>query len=610
MGSTDEEGAKGGLPLVLDVDVLVVGAGPSGASLSCFLASYGVNALMISDVSAPMTHPRANYFNMAGLECLREIGLEEKALEIGFPVSEYSPYTRFCNTLAGEEIYRAYAHGSDPHRHGEYHDASPSGILCLCQTKLEHLLLGYAADHGVPTRWNTRLLTFAEDRKSDTVLAVLENTLTQQRSMVRCKYLAAADGANSSILPMLDIPVVVEASSGSVTSVHVEADLGHLASPTPALLNYLGCLDAPQPLYGPIGIAHFIEPWKTWSLSLFPHPSCTQEPTDEMVMTRIKELIGDDSVHYEVKGIKTWALKNIYAEKYSQGKVYCVGNAVHQHPPFGGLGTSTCLEDAFNLAWKFAHVLQGKAGKSLLDSYSNERQPAGKYVVGRTALNGILNFKVFGMMGYLDGETTMDRRARMSDLLKEDSPEGESLRCEFRKAVQDLGDERHNVGAVMNQWYKSDAVYSQDELEEPPWPKTESERSCKVYTSTYPGWRVPHAWLSVSQKERGGRKPLVSTRDLVGHGKFVILTGIGGKNLWAPEAKKAGLALGVDIEVLGIGWGQDYEDTFFRWSEVRQVSERGAVLVRPDRTVAWRAQGSPADAPSTLEDVLRSVLCL
>lgn len=64
-----------------------------------------------------LIHDHSVHTNKTTLECLREIGIEAKAREVSWPVSEYSTYTRFCKTLVGEEIYRAYVFGNDPHRH-------------------------------------------------------------------------------------------------------------------------------------------------------------------------------------------------------------------------------------------------------------------------------------------------------------------------------------------------------------------------------------------------------------------------------------------------------------------------------------------------------------
>ncbi|KAG9386545.1 UbiH 2-polyprenyl-6-methoxyphenol hydroxylase [Pyrenophora tritici-repentis] len=120
-----------------ETDVLIVGAGPSGTSLGSFLGLQGIEGLIISEKPCPPSHPRANYLHMAGLECLREIGLEEKARAISYPVPEYSTWTRLVETMTGEEVYRAHVFGNSPHRKGEYYDASPSEALCLCQTDLE-----------------------------------------------------------------------------------------------------------------------------------------------------------------------------------------------------------------------------------------------------------------------------------------------------------------------------------------------------------------------------------------------------------------------------------------------------------------------------------------
>lgn len=443
------------------------------------------------------------------------------------------------------------------------------------------------------------------------MVAILEDTTTKSKFTVRAKYMAAADGSNSTIVKELDIPLVHGPGNGFVISVWVDADLGHLVKPTPGLLHYLDRPDKPQPEYGVMGIAHFVKPWSNWVISLFPHPSYKKlVATEEQILHRMKELVGDDTIDYKVKMISVWDFDEVYAERFSHNNIHFLGDAVHRHPPFGGLGTSTCMQDSFNLAWKLAYVLQGKASKSLLKSYNDERQPAGEYVVKRTNENGRLNFNFYGMLGYLDIHEP-NKRTEMAELLKSDSPEGETLRAKFRQAIRDLADERHGVGAMMNQWYKSDAVYVHDEKEEPDWPKTESERAHKLFVSTYPGWRVPHAWLQVPRRTPGPRLPLVSTRDIVGHGRFTVLTGIGGKALWGPAAGKVGKEIGVEIAVFGIGWGQDYEDTFFRWHDVRGVSEKGAVLVRPDRTVAWRAKepaGDGGELSAKLGKVMKSIL--
>src|SRR3954471_17536432 len=67
---------------------------------------------------------------------------------------------------------------------------------------------------------------------------------------------------------------------------------------------------------------------------------------------------------------------------------FCLGDAVHRHPPFNGLGSNTCIQDAFNLAWKIDYVMSGKAGPKLLESFSKERQPVGTNIITR-AIQGL-----------------------------------------------------------------------------------------------------------------------------------------------------------------------------------------------------------------------------
>ncbi|KAF4553276.1 FAD-binding domain-containing protein 17 [Elsinoe fawcettii] len=603
-------GESGHFSIVVDVDVLIVGAGPSGSSLACFLGKHGVKGLMVSHADGPIQHPRSIYTNMGGMECLRELGLEERISRIGRPVSDFT-YTRFCKTLVGEEIYRGYLFGSDPQRHGDYDDASPSKSICITQDELEPMLLQFAANHGFPTRWQTTLLHVREDKIHDVVYAEVRDATTGTTYSIRAKQLIAADGSNSQVVKDLELPLVHGPGNGFTTAVWIEADLTHLVKSSPGLLNYLVRPDKPAPPYGVMGNAHIVKPWNEWAVALFPHPQYKKmEATEEQLIHRVKELLGDETLDIKVKGIHVWNFEEVYAERYSQNNVHCLGDAVHRHPPFGGLGTSTCIQDAYNLAWKLAFVLQGKAHKSLLNSYNDERQPVGMYVVERTNENGRMNKALYAMLGFMGPGAGPEKQEQVHTLLRSPGPEGEAMRTKFRQAIRGLDDERHGLGAVMNQWYRSSALYTDDESDEPEWPATESDRAKKLYTGSYPGWRLPHVWLRVPRSSPGPQLPLVSTRDVTGHGRFALLTGIGGKETWQSAAELVRQSIGVDIAVFSIGMGQDYDDVFFKWYDVRGVEEEGAVLVRPDRTVAWRTQIASDDAADKLVSVTRSILGL
>jgi hypothetical protein len=100
----------------ISTDVLIVGTGPAGASLACFLAFNGVKGLMISSASSTAETPRAHYTNLAALECLRDIGLEDEYIKQGMPSQENYKHARWANTVAGEQYARSLAFGHDPKR--------------------------------------------------------------------------------------------------------------------------------------------------------------------------------------------------------------------------------------------------------------------------------------------------------------------------------------------------------------------------------------------------------------------------------------------------------------------------------------------------------------
>ena len=135
-------------------------------------------------------------------------------------------------------------------------------------------------------------------------------------------------------------------------------------------------------------------------------------------------------------------------------------------------------------------------------------------------------------------------------------------------------------------------------------PMPEYRRDAELYAqpTTWPGAKVPHTWVT-----RGGAK--VSTLDLGGRGAFTVYTGIGG-DAWVAAAAAASASLGVDVRVVCIGHGQEFEDPFGTWAELREVEDTGVVLTRPDNYVAFRAQrapGSDAEAAAARKSQVRTV---
>ena len=345
----------------------------------------------------------------------------------------------------------------------------------------------------------------------------------------------------------------------------------------------------------------------------FPGSELDFEPSRAEYLSRVKEMIDDDSIPAEILGVSRWNINEIIAERYSDGNMhvthttyypqlnqanktsFCLGDAVHRHPPFNGLGSNTCIQDAFNLAWKIAYVLKGHANPSLLDSYSAERQPVGHSVITRANQGLRDHLPVWEALGMM--EPSLPVRMQAFNELSQVSPAAAARRAKLQKAVEGTAREYHGLGIEMNQRYESKAVYVADE--EAPRPPLPEDPVLFHEITTYPGSRLPHAWLNTRVPGKH-----FSTIDVAGHGVFCLLTGIGGK-IWKKAAAGVMEKLGVEVRCCSIGWQQDFEDPYFDWARRREVEEDGCVLVRPDRFVAWRSKRMVSNCDEKLLMVMR-----
>lgn len=196
-------------------------------------------------------------------------------------------------------------------------------------------------------------------------------------------------------------------------------------------------------------------------------------------------------------------------------------------------------------------------------------------------------------------EPSVEARLATFAELSTNSPTGRQRRKEFFRDVKGTRYEFHGLGIEMNQRYHSGAVYQADQGTMPP---LKGDPILDHTRSTYPGSRLPHAWLNRSVPGRP-----ISTIDLAGKGGFTVLTGIGGEP-WKEAAIKASEALSVPVVAYSIGFRQDWEDVYFDWEDIREIEEDGCILVRPDRFIAWRVSQMLGDPANALLNVLRKIL--
>ncbi|MBN9036777.1 MAG: FAD-dependent monooxygenase [Rhizobiales bacterium] len=579
----------------ITTDVLIIGTGPAGSATAALLSTYGVENMVVNRYRWLANTPRAHITNQRTMEVLRDLGREvEDEAYLYATEQDLMGENVFCTSLAGEELGRMKSWGKHPLSRAEHQLSSPSHMNDCPQTFMEPVLFKTACSRGTQARMSTEYLSHAQD--ADGVTTICRDRLTGREVTIRSRYLVGADGGNSKVAEHAGLKFEGRMGVGGSMNIQFKADLSRYVAHRPSVLYWVM---QPGSNVGGIGmgLVRMVRPWNEW-LIVWGYDINQPEPVvDEAFATKVaRDLVGDPDLKIELQSVSTWTVNNMYATTMSNGRVFCMGDATHRHPPSNGLGSNTSIQDGFNLAWKLAMVVKGQAGPKLLDSYQDERAPVAKQIVTR-ANQSIDEFgPIFKALGLLDSIDPVKMQQNM-DARCDDTDEAERQRDEIRKAIAYKVYEFDAHGVEMNQRYSSGAVVT-DGREEPAF---EKDRELHYQPTTWPGARVPHVWVFSD----GGKK--VSTLDLTGKGRFTILTGIGGQG-WIEAARLVGKELGIEIACHTIGPRQRWQDFTGDWARAREVRDSGAVLVRPDQHVAWRAEAKATDPAAELRRVLKSVL--
>ncbi|HEY9335545.1 MAG TPA: FAD-dependent monooxygenase [Kribbella sp.] len=574
---------------MITTDVLIVGSGPAGGAASLFLSTYGIDNIVLTRYGWTANTPRAHITNQRTIELMRDMGIEDQVVDKG-TAHDLMGQTAFCTSLAGEEIGRIRTWGTHPRRLADYTEASPCLPMDLPQTLFEPILVSTAASRGARLRFNTEYESLEQD--DDGVTATVRDRLSGTTYQIRAKYLIGADGGRSKVARDIELPMAGAMDIEGSMNIVFEADLSRYVAHRPSVLYWVL---QPGAQIGGIGagLVRMVRPWNEWLIVWGYDINQPAPVVDEAMATEIvHNLVGDDTIDVKLKSTSVWSVNHMYAEKTSKGRVFCMGDAIHRHPPSNGLGSNTSIQDAYNLAWKLALVLKGQAAPKLLESYNDERAPIAQQIVDRANKSRTQFGQIFRALGM-----TPDAPAgRTIDSRKDDTPAAAEQREELRKAIE-LKDYEFNAhGVELGQRYRSSAVVD-DGTPEPPY---ERDHELYYHPTTWPGARIPHCWLT-----RGS--DTVSTLDVVGKGRFTLLTGIGG-DAWVKAAQSVSEQLGVPIEALVIGPGRELDDLYGDWARVREIPDEGCLLVRPDAHIAYRAFDQPEDATETLRQAVNGLL--
>ncbi|MEV6139958.1 FAD-dependent monooxygenase [Nocardia sp. NPDC051990] len=530
------------------VSVLIVGAGAGGLATSALLVKHGVRSLLVEKRREIFIYPKARNLSFRSLEILRGLGLADEvhALAEGASNMVVKPTLNSPEQELAFDVDAIFA---------PFDELSPEpSAQYFPQSKLEPLLLAYTRGHAGEVRYGTALSSFEQDASG--VTAVLRELDSGKSHTVRADYLVAAEGVHSHTRDTLGVPT---SGYGPIPIFVVSV---YFRAPWRQLLPELGDGDGVQVKNAEVeGI--FLVAQGDLGVFIITYLPRKGETAEQFTPQRCHDIllaaIGEP-MEVRIVDIVPWQPYEQVAAQFQRGRVLLVGDTAHTMPPFKAGGANVAIQSAHNLAWKLAAVLDGTAGPGLLTTYHAERYPVGRFCARQSLTGPALAF----------------------------------LRLDDDRPQLPAGEERPLFSMLAGYRYWSAAVVTGE-----PAPDDPDAVSLVEELRAQPGTRVPHVWL-----RRNGER--ASTLDLLGPGFTLFAADDGAR--WSVAAASTSSDLGVPIAVHCIGSAGDVVDTAGAWAAATGLASSGALLIRPDDFVGWRADEMPADPASALRRALSAIL--
>ncbi|MBQ0948510.1 FAD-dependent monooxygenase [Streptomyces sp. RK76] len=597
------------------VPVLVVGGSLVGLSTSVFLGRLGVRHTLVERHAGTSIHPRGRGNNVRTMEIFRVAGTEPDIRRAAATLADNHGILQ-APTLAGdagEWLFKQIDPGGGLARF------SPSS-WCLCsQNDLEPELLTHATNLGGDLRFGTELLSFEADTEG--VTAIVKSRETGEHTTIRADYLVAADGPRSPVREQLGIG---QSGPGdlfhNVSITFRSRRLADVVGDRRFIVCYLTDENADGALLP-------VDNRENWVFHAPWHPEqgeTVEDFTDERCAAHIRRAIGDPDLDVEITGKAPWHAAQRVARSYRSGRVLLAGDSAHEMSPTGAFGSNTGIQDAHNLAWKLAAVLEGWAGEALLDTYDTERRPVAEATSARAAHRSVEHShpgfapppvaggggpgagtpggagRGTGGPGGPGGTGGPGGPGGLGGPGGTGGPGGPGGPRGAGGAPGGGpgggGPQRGILNVALGYRYPRGAVVGAD-------PATPVVPEGLDLTGA-PGSRAPHLWVRRGQDR-------LSTLDLY-EDSLVLLSDAAQPTGWHEAA--AGVAAGMRVPLksyrVGGSPGADLipDDEETDWARAHGVTRGGAVLVRPDGFVAWRSPGPAPDPESMLRQVVGTVL--
>ncbi|WP_029049129.1 FAD-dependent oxidoreductase [Cupriavidus sp. amp6] len=331
--------------------VVVVGAGPIGLATAIDLAQRGVRVVLVDDDCTLSTGSRAICFAKRTLDIFDRLGCGERMVDKGVSWNVGKVFLR------DQQVYSFDLLPESGHRRPAF--------INLQQYYVEGFLLERAqALANIEIRWHNKVVGL--EQRADGAVLTIE---TPERCYpLAARYVVAADGSRSPMRKLLGLD-----SKGRtfrdrflIADVKMEADF-----PSERWFWF------DPPFHPNQSVLLHRQPDNVWRIDfqLGWDADPVLEKTPERVIPRVQALLGKD-VKFELEWVSVYTFSCLRMDSFRHGNILFAGDSAHGVSPFGARGANSGVQDAENLAWKLAYVLQGHAADSLLDTYASEREYA------------------------------------------------------------------------------------------------------------------------------------------------------------------------------------------------------------------------------------------
>ncbi|WP_210603737.1 FAD-dependent oxidoreductase [Brevibacterium oceani] len=514
-------------------DVLVIGGGLVGLAAGAFLAQHGVDVTVVERHPSTSLHPKARLVTVRSMELYSSLGIDDEIRTAGEPNGGFAVA---ADLSAEHDQWVPPADDESAAAH-----LSPFTPYSCDQQRIEPILRTRAEELGARVLFGTQASDISEGEHE--VSARLDRNGTV--STLRARYLLAADGARSTIRRNLGIGLDGEPVPGTAVSALFSADL------SPALhgrvVDALMARNAEAFLF-----ARGNESERQWQLGTHQRPEWSNgTDLSTQLASIIRAATGLPELDPHIDSVLTWSTGAYVAQRLSAGRIFLLGDAAHQMPPYGGFGGNTGVQDAHNLAWKLAAVCRGEADSRLLDSYEIERGPLVRLIVEQALL-----------------------RSRKTPGQPAPPEQIDSATLSLGSAYPPISDTAAKADSAI------DALTSA--VEDPRDP------------SGRPGTRAPHIALSTSSR---------STLGILDPVRFTFIA-----DDRSPTAAALSERPPAALAIRTVAPGSAAAEHRQVWDRIYSGSDCDGVLVRPDHVIAWRAPKGLADPVSAVSSALATAL--